>query len=280
MELGDLIFGNSRGEFLLKNRDLVNCEEWKKLLKLTNCDSYGRCDNETGEFDCELFTIRSYYWGDDEEEMTKPNFVYKPIQFTIDWYKYPFRDSYMNQNLNDEQIKEIWQKCIDFMSDKKTVELTNEEVEYLKIVKEKYQEKNICNLVKKLEAIIEQKEIGNNFKNMFCENYNCGLNQKIQNLRQQLSKMGEEINIKNKKLAELKKELTICKDTLRRKTQSNRDLQHRVHKVNTEFAIKELQHIEDLLFSKAMQITGTSVDSVRLYTINEIISGEIEKLKG
>ena len=119
-----------------------------------------------------------------------------------------------------------------------------------------------------------------NSKNMFCENYNCGLNQKIQNLRQQLSKMGEEINIKNKKLAELKKELTICKDTLKRKTQSNRDLQHRVHKVNTEFAIKKLQHIEDLLFSKAMQITGTSVDSVRLYTINEIISGEIEKLKG
>ena len=161
-----------------------------------------------------------------------------------------------------------------------TVELTNEEVAYLKKIKNKYNEKNICNLVKKLEAIIEQKEIDNNFRNMFCENYNCGLNQKIRNLRQQLSKMGEEINIKNKKLAELKKELTICKDTLKRKTQSNRDLQHRVHKVNTEFAIKKLQHIEDLLFSKAMQITGTSVDSVRLYTINEIISGEIEKLKG
>ena len=124
-----------------------------------------------------------------------------------------------------------------------TVELTNEEVAYLKKIKNKYNEKNICNLVKKLEAIIEQKEIGNNFKNMFCENYNCGLNQKIQNLRQQLSKMGEEINIKNKKLAELKKELTICKDTLRRKTQSNRDLQHRVHNVNTQLAINELEKV-------------------------------------
>ena len=177
-----------------------------------------------------------------------------------------------------KNIKE--NKMEDDKMDEETVELTNEEIEYLKIVKEKYQEENICNLVKKLETIIEEKENDNDFKNMTCENYNCGLNQKIQNLRQQLSKMGEEINIKNKKLAELKKELTICKDTLRRKTQSNRDLQHRVHKVNTEFAIKELQHIEDLLFSKAMQITGTSVDSVRLYTINEIISGEIEKLKG
>ena len=91
---------------------------------------------------------------------------------------------------------------------------------------------------------------------------------------------GIEINIRNQKISDLRKELQDCKNSLKRKTQSNRDLQHRVHKVNTEFAIKELQHIEDLLFSKAMQITGTSVDSVRLYTINEIISGEIEKLKG
>src|SRR5699024_3808462 len=108
-------------------------------------------------------------------------------------------------------------------------------------------EKNLCNLVKKLETIIKEKEMDNDFKNMTCENYNCGLNQKIQNLKQQLDKMGQEISIKNNKISELKKELTICKDSLRRKTQSNRDLQHRVHNVNTQLAINELEKVKILL---------------------------------
>lgn len=115
MELGNLLFGNSRGEYSLLNRNLVNCKNWRNLLDITNCDSYGCCNNESGEFNCELFTIRPYYWGDDEKEANKPNFVYKPINFTISWYKYPFRDSYMNQNLNDIQIKYIWSKCIKFI---------------------------------------------------------------------------------------------------------------------------------------------------------------------
>lgn len=63
---------------------------------------------------------------------------------------------------------------------------------------------------------------------------------------QQLAVKGQEINIKNNKLAELKKELTICKDKLRRKTQSNRDLQHRVHNVNTQLAIQELEKVKEL----------------------------------
>lgn len=45
-------------------------------------------------------------------------------------------------------------------------------------------------------------------------------------------------------------------------------------------AIEELEKVRDLLFNSAIQITGTSVDCVRLYTINQIIEQEIEKLKG
>ena len=66
-------------------------------------------------------------------------------------------------------------------------------------------------------------------------------------LKQQLEEKGQEINIKNNKLAELKKELTICKDKLKRKTQSNRDLQHRVHNVNTQLAIRELEKVKDYI---------------------------------
>ena len=80
------------------------------------------------------------------------------------------------------------------------------------------------------------------------ETYEQPLRTQIKELKQQLKEKGQEINIKNNKLAELKKELTICKDKLRRKTQSNRDLQHRVHNVNTQLAIQELAEVERLLY--------------------------------
>lgn len=44
-------------------------------------------------------------------------------------------------------------------------------------------------------------------------------------------------------------------------------------------AIEELEKVRDLLFENAMEITGTSVDCVRLYTINQIFKQEIERLK-
>ena len=45
----------------------------------------------------------------------KHNFVYHPNQedeFWIDWYKYPFRDSYCNKDLNKKEILDIFQDCI------------------------------------------------------------------------------------------------------------------------------------------------------------------------
>lgn len=46
--------------------------------------------------------------------LLKHNFVYHPGQedeFWIDWYKYPFRDSYMNKQLTNDEIKNIWNEC-------------------------------------------------------------------------------------------------------------------------------------------------------------------------
>lgn len=47
--------------------------------------------------------------------LLKHNFVYHPNEddeFWIDWYKYPFRDSYMNKSLTENEIKEIFKDCI------------------------------------------------------------------------------------------------------------------------------------------------------------------------
>lgn len=43
------------------------------------------------------------------------NFVYHPDcpdEFWIDWYKYPFRDSYSNKELSEEEIANIFKDCI------------------------------------------------------------------------------------------------------------------------------------------------------------------------
>lgn len=120
MEIGNLLFGNSRGEFNFPNRDLVNCEEWETLLKVCECDHYGytsnkQKENNRGGYENEIFCISPYYWGEDKDIASLPNFIYKPINFTIDWYKYPFRDSYMNKQLNEKEIKNIFKKCYKYV---------------------------------------------------------------------------------------------------------------------------------------------------------------------
>ena len=123
MELGNFLFGNSRGEFFIENRNIVNCVAWQNLLEVCQCSSYGCNYRETnitklGGYENDLFAINPYYWGDNEELSNIPNFLYKPTGLEIRWYKYPFRDSYMNQNLNDNQLKYIWKKCAKYVKSK------------------------------------------------------------------------------------------------------------------------------------------------------------------
>ena len=44
--------------------------------------------------------------------LVKPNFLHKPTEFEIQWYKYPLRDSYMNQNITLLEFKNIITQCI------------------------------------------------------------------------------------------------------------------------------------------------------------------------
>lgn len=41
MEIGNFIFGNSRGYYEFPDRNIVNSNEWQSLLKSTNLDCYG-----------------------------------------------------------------------------------------------------------------------------------------------------------------------------------------------------------------------------------------------
>ena len=43
-------------------------------------------------------------------EVIQPNFLYKPANLEINWYKYPLRDSYSNRPFTEEELKDIFKK--------------------------------------------------------------------------------------------------------------------------------------------------------------------------
>lgn len=43
----------------------------------------------------------------------QPNFLYKPTGFCINWYKYPFRDSYMSPGVSAKEWRKIIRHCIE-----------------------------------------------------------------------------------------------------------------------------------------------------------------------
>lgn len=134
MELGNLIFGNSRGEFPV-NRD------WQDMfiehLYQLGFDGYGMPNevdrngkspvdymekqivSSTGEkfykYENDVFSIMPYYWGDDDEICELPNFKHKPTGFELSWYKYALRDSYMNQDLSKEELELMLKNCVTSM---------------------------------------------------------------------------------------------------------------------------------------------------------------------
>lgn len=67
--------------------------------------------DENGRFDNAVFTLLPYYWGDDEALQSMPNFVYKPDDICIYWYKYPLRQAYANKPLTEEKLADMLNVC-------------------------------------------------------------------------------------------------------------------------------------------------------------------------
>lgn len=101
----------------LKLIHLVPRESWMDGLFTTLIDAISektKINNfgYTPDFSNDYFIIRSYYWGDDEEEMEKPNFEISSENFSLIWYKYPFRGSYATEKLTPQRWNDLIQKCM------------------------------------------------------------------------------------------------------------------------------------------------------------------------
>ena len=68
-----------------------------------------------GGYENETFLINPYYWGDEEGIIEEPNFIYKPEDIKIWWYKYPFRSSYINKNIQFYDFVDILNRCKESM---------------------------------------------------------------------------------------------------------------------------------------------------------------------
>lgn len=126
MELGNLLFGNSRGTYAVE-RD--NWEAaFNKFLEDAGFDSYGFVPQwanatlkthktEFGGYENEVFRIQPYYWGENPEIACLPNFVFKKTGYSLQWYKYPLRDAYANQDISYEEFVEMLNTCLKSIGD-------------------------------------------------------------------------------------------------------------------------------------------------------------------
>ena len=122
MELGNAIWGHSRGEYEIERFPAQ--DYFGEFFEAAGLDAFGWCNensvlykymDDKGMINTELFSIFPYYWGENEELESLPNFTYKPEGIEIRWYKYPLRDSYSNVELSTEKMQQIIDACRRFV---------------------------------------------------------------------------------------------------------------------------------------------------------------------
>lgn len=116
MEIGNIIFGNSRGEYHLP-RGKWQDKFWELVEAYNPGDGYGYApkgspfETDRGGYENDTFLVNPYYWGDDEEIEEEPNFVYKPTGYEIQWYKWPLRDAWANRKITYEEFAVMIDDC-------------------------------------------------------------------------------------------------------------------------------------------------------------------------
>lgn len=116
-ELGNLLFGHSRGKFFIDRATFQ--KPFENFLHAMDADVYGypstpvdRKQASDPTIETDVFLIRPYCWDDSDPAVDMPNFVYKPAGIQISWYKYALRDAYCSHDLTPEQFQAMLDHCL------------------------------------------------------------------------------------------------------------------------------------------------------------------------
>lgn len=108
MELGNLMFGHSRGNWEVPSDDAYE----QPIAELFEALSPG-CAPYGVPHDNDVFTMNLYWWGEeDHPDADKPNFLHKRTGLELRWYKYALRDSYTNREVSPQEWRSIMDECI------------------------------------------------------------------------------------------------------------------------------------------------------------------------
>jgi hypothetical protein len=121
MEIGNLLFGNSRGNVPIPRGAWQT--SFQMFFENLGLDSYGYVPRNAsdylkahqtkyGGFENEVFLVQPYYWGEDDEVACLPNFVFKATGYSLQWYKYPLRDAYASFELSFEDFVTMLKTCL------------------------------------------------------------------------------------------------------------------------------------------------------------------------
>ncbi|EQF22287.1 hypothetical protein QEW_4456 [Clostridioides difficile CD160] len=96
-------------------------ENWSKEfivfmnnIGLTSCgyNAENKSIISANGYENDIFKIKPYEY-DKYINKKECNFLYKPLNIEIFWYKYPFRIAYSNKKISYEYFKTILKKCLE-----------------------------------------------------------------------------------------------------------------------------------------------------------------------
>lgn len=115
--------------FMMRTVNIARDGLWDRrfieFLENNNFDGYGfyegkelkEYETDRGGFENDIFLINPYYWGEDEDIIKQPNFLYKPTGYEIEWYKYPMRGAYSNKDISFNKYLDILKHCQESMEE-------------------------------------------------------------------------------------------------------------------------------------------------------------------
>lgn len=108
MEIGNLLFGHSRGACPLDRTELESA--FVSGLASLGYDEYGLPLTHAVAIPehNDLFCVRSYWWGDDDPRAKLPNLEVPSADLEIRWYKYALRDAYANRDVDADELRGIF----------------------------------------------------------------------------------------------------------------------------------------------------------------------------